>query len=159
MKHEARVRWKLRGDMASGRYSRAHELLFDGGAVVTGSPSPGIVPAPWSNPAAVDPEEAFVAALAACHMLWFLDLARREGFTAESYDDRAFGVMTKNDAGALWISHVTLRPKVRWTHGPDAEAEAALHEAAHHACFIANSVKSEITIETPRGDRHDRRPH
>lgn len=148
MKHEARVKWALEGDMRSGRYSRAHELHFDGGAVVAGSPSPGIVPAPWSDPAAVDPEEAFVASIAACHMLWFLDLARREGFAATAYEDAASGVMEKNAAGALWISRVTLRPRVTWAEGPDAAVEAALHEAAHHTCFIANSVKTEITVET-----------
>ncbi|MEX2519944.1 MAG: OsmC family protein [Paracoccaceae bacterium] len=149
MKHDAKVVWRLEGDMPSGRYSRAHELHFDGGAVVAGSPSPEIVPAPWSNPAGVDPEEAFVAAIAACHMLWFLNLARNKGHTALSYEDAAEGEMTKNDAGALWISSVRLRPRIVWAEGPDSAGEAALHEAAHHACFIANSVRTEITIEHP----------
>ncbi|MFV0474050.1 MAG: OsmC family protein, partial [Pikeienuella sp.] len=148
MRHEAKVIWRLGGgDMPSGRYSRAHELHFDGGAVVAGSPSPGIVPAPWSDPAGVDPEEAFVAAIAACHMLWFLDLARRRGYAASSYEDRAEGVMEKNAAGALWVSRVRLRPRIDWIEGPDAAGEAALHEEAHHACFIANSVRTEITVD------------
>lgn len=151
MKHEARVTWVLEGDMPSGRYSRAHHLHFDGGAVVAGSPSPGIVPPPWSDPAGVDPEEAFIASIAACHMLWFLDLARREGFTAASYEDQASGEMTKNGVGALWVSRVVLRPRTIWENGPDQAKEAALHEAAHHACFIANSVKTEITIEMSKG--------
>lgn len=148
MKHEARVTWKLEGDMPSGRYSRAHELHFDGGAVVAGSPSPELVPSPWSNPAAVDPEEAFVASIAACHMLWFLRLAQSKGYSALSYEDAAEGEMTKNETGALWVSAVRLRPRVTWADGPDEAGESALHEAAHHACFIANSVKTEITVET-----------
>ena len=148
MKHEAWVSWRLEGDMPSGRYSRAHRLRFDGGAEVTGSPSPDIVPAPWSDAAAVDPEEGFVAAISSCHMLWFLDLARRDGFVAESYDDHAVGQMTKNPAGEMWISRVALRPAVVWAKGPDAAGEALLHDKAHHACFIANSVKTEIVVET-----------
>lgn len=146
MKHEARVTWALEGDMPSGKYSRVHEIHFDGGAVVKGAPALGIVPAPWSDPAGVDPEEAFVGAIAACHMLWFLDFARRAGFSATRYEDRAEGRMTKNDAGALWISHVELNPRVEWMKGPDAAGEAALHEKAHHACFIANSVRSEVKV-------------
>ena len=148
MKHEAWVSWKLEGDMPSGRYSRAHTLRFDGGAEVAGSPSPDIVPAPYSDAAAIDPEESFVGAVSSCHMLWFLDLARRDGWTVERYDDHAVGAMTKNDAGVLWVSRIALRPKIVWTNGPDAAGEAALHDRAHHACFIANSVKTEIVVET-----------
>lgn len=135
--------------MQSGRYSRAHELRFDGGITIAGSPSADIVPPPWSVAAAVDPEEAFVASISACHMLWFLDLARRDGFVLERYDDHAVGEMTKNEAGALWVSKVVLRPAITWAQGPDAAGEAALHDKAHHACFIANSVKTDITVETP----------
>lgn len=135
--------------MPSGRYSRAHVLRFDGGAEIAGSPSPDIVPAPWSDAAAVDPEEAFVGAISSCHMLWFLDLARRNGWVIETYDDHAIGEMTRNDAGALWVSRVALRPTIVWSKGPDAAGEAALHDKAHHACFIANSVKTEIVVETP----------
>ena len=148
MKHEAWVSWRLEGDMPSGRYSRAHVLRFDGGQVVPGSPSQDIVPAPFSDAAAVDPEEGFVASVSACHMLWFLDLARRDGWTVESYEDHAVGEMTRNDAGALWVSRIALRPKIDWTEGPDADGEAALHDKAHRACFIANSVKTEIVVET-----------
>ncbi len=149
MKHEAWVIWRLEGDMPSGRYSRAHTLQFDGGAEIAGSPSPDIVPAPWSDAAGVDPEEAFVAAISSCHMLWFLDLARRDGWVVETYKDHAVGQMTKTDSGALWVSHVALRPLIEWSKGPDAAGEATLHERAHHACFIANSVKTEIVVETP----------
>lgn len=148
MIHEAKIIWRLEGDMPSGKYSRVHALHFDGGAVVRGAPAPGIVPEPWTDPAGVDPEEAFVGAIASCHMLWFLDFARRAGHVAAAYEDRAEGRMTKNAAGALWISHVTLNPRVEWTKGPDAAGEAALHEKAHHACFIANSVRTEITVKS-----------
>lgn len=146
MKHEAKIVWALEGDMPSGKYSRAHELHFDGGAVVKAAPAAAFVPAAFTDPAGVDPEEAFIAAIASCHMLWFLDFARREGYYATAYEDRATGQMTKNDAGALWISHVELNPRVEWVKGPDAAGEAALHEKAHHACFIANSVRSEIKV-------------
>ncbi len=138
--------------MPSGHYSSAHTLRFDGGAEIAGSPSPDIVPAPWSDATAVDPEEAFVGAISSCHMLWFLDLACRDGWVIETYEDHALGQMTKNDAGALWVSRVALRTLVTWSKGPDATGEAALHDKAHHACFIANSVKTEIVVETPPQD-------
>lgn len=151
MTHEAWITWRLEGDMPSGRYSRAHRIRFDGGAEIAGSPSPGIVPAPWSDAAAIDPEEAFVAAISSCHMLWFLDLARRAGHVIAAYEDHALGEMTENEAGALWVSRVALRPSIDWTSGPDAAGEAALHDEAHHRCFIANSVKTEIVVETTKG--------
>jgi organic hydroperoxide reductase OsmC/OhrA len=149
MKHEATTSWRLEGDMPSGRYSRAYETRFDGGAVVAGAPSPDIVPPPWTDVTAVDPEEMFVAAISSCHMLWFLDYARRAKLTVLTYDDPAVGVMTKNDAGALWVSKVTLSPTIVWDgEAPDATAIAALHDKAHHACFIANSTKTEIVVKT-----------
>lgn len=149
MKHEATVTWVLDGeDMPAGRYSRAHQIRFDGGAVVQGSPSPEIVPAPWSRPENVDPEEMLTAAVSACHMLWFLDLARREGLVAERYEDRAEGVMTKNAEGALWVSRITLRPRIAWRADPGSAKVAALHDSAHHKCFIANSVRTEIVVDT-----------
>lgn len=147
MKHEATVEWRLEGDMPSGRYSRAHSVSFDGGAVVAGSPSPDIVPAPYSDASAVDPEEMFVAALSSCHMLWFLDLSRRAGWVINSYRDHVVGEMTKNEAGALWISRATLSPEIDWANpAPDAAEVKRLHDEAHHACFIANSSKTEIVI-------------
>lgn len=104
-KHTATIRWKNHGpDFLNRLYSREHTLHFDGGAEVLGSPSPQIVPAPWSNLAGVDPEEAFIASVSSCHMLWFLHVACDAGFLAESYDDPAEGIMTKNERGVLWIS-------------------------------------------------------
>ena len=112
------------------------------------SPSPGVVPAPWSNPAGVDPEEAYVAAISSCHMLTFLYVAMRAGFVVPSYEDDAVGVMRKNERGAIWVSAVTLNPRI--VYGGDKRPTAAevdhLHHLAHEQCFIANSVKTEIRI-------------
>lgn len=144
------VRWSRtgEGDFAKGQYSRAHEWAFDGGAGVPASASPHIVPAPWSDAAGVDPEEAFVASLASCHMLFFLDFARRGGWVIDSYDDEAEGVLDKRADGKLAMTRVTLRPRIVW-HGepPNAEQIADLHHRAHEACFIANSVTTEVAIE------------
>jgi organic hydroperoxide reductase OsmC/OhrA len=146
----ATIDWSLRegDDFAKGRYSRAHTLAFDGGATVAGSPSPHVVPSPWSDPAGVDPEEAFIAALSACHMLWFLDLARREGWAVSRYHDPAQGIMAKRDDGRWAITRVTLRPTVTFAdRRPDRDQLAGLHHRAHELCFIANSVNSEVVIE------------
>lgn len=145
--YSATIRWTAEGDFARGTYSRAHEWHFDGGAVVPGSSSPLSVPLPWSDAAAVDPEEAFVAALSSCHMLWFLDLARRAGFVALAYEDHATAVM--DGAPTPWIQKVDLHPQVRWQgHAPVPDVLRALHDAAHEKCFIARSVRSEIEIHT-----------
>jgi organic hydroperoxide reductase OsmC/OhrA len=149
--HKAAVRWKLAGDAEAflkGRYSREHTWTFDGGVTVPASPSPGVVPAPWSNPAHVDPEEAYVAAISSCHMLTFLYVAMREGVVVESYEDDAVGVMRKNECGAIWVSAVTLSPRIVYgaDKQPTAEAVDHLHHLAHEQCFIANSVKTEILI-------------
>lgn len=150
--HRAVVRWTFSGeDFPKGRYSREHSWEFDGGQRVVASSSPSIVPLPFSNPAGVDPEEAFVASLSSCHMLTFLDLARRAGHVLESYEDDAVGVLEKNSDGVRWVPRVTLQPKVRYREGtaPSPEAEQRLHRDAHHHCFIANSVKTEITVKSP----------
>jgi len=152
-RHEygAEVRWQRAAHEAftDNRYSRRHQLRFDGGTEVPGSSSPSVVPLPMSDPAAVDPEEAFVAALAACHMLWFLSLAAALGYVVDSYRDAAVGVMTKDFDGKLWISTVTLRPEVRFggERQPSANALQQLHHRAHEECFIANSVKTEVRCE------------
>ena len=148
--HKATVAWKRTGpDFVKGKFSREHTWRFDGGVIVPASPSPSVVPAPWSNAANVDPEEAFVASLASCHLLTFLWLASREGFQADSYEDDAFGVMTKNERGVPWVSRVTLRPRITWSGDkqPTASDLDRLHHAAHEQCFIANSVKTEIVVE------------
>jgi len=150
--HRAIIRWKRTGaNFLKGQFSREHTWSFDGGVTVTASASPSVVPAPYSNPAGVDPEEAFVASLSSCHMLTFVFLASRQGFQVESYEDEAVGTMTKNERGAFWISTVTLRPMIVYggDKTPSAEDEARLHHGAHAQCFIANSVKTEVTV-TPR---------
>ena len=148
--HTALIRWHVGdSDFLGKRYSRAHTWSFDGGAVVPASSSPHVVPVPMSDAGAVDPEEAFVAALASCHMLWFLDIASRAGFSVDSYEDAADGRMGRNAAGKLVVDVVTLRPRTRFAGArvPDAAALAALHHAAHEECFLANSVRCEIRCE------------
>ena len=148
--HVATISWKRKGpDFAKAKYSREHTWTFDGGLVVPASPAPTSVPAPWSNANNVDPEEAFVAAISSCHMLVFLWVASRKGFQIESYEDRAVGVMTKNERGQMWVSKVTLRPAINWSGEkvPTASEIDHLHHEAHEQCFIANSVKTEIAVE------------
>lgn len=146
-KHFAGLRWKsgAREDFLSGRYSRVHELHFDGGAVICASASPSIVPAPFSDATIVDPEELFVASLSSCHMLWFLDLAKRAKLNVRSYHDEAEGLMAKNAEGRTAITHVTLRPLVECD--ADAAMIESIHHKAHDACFIANSVRTEVVVE------------
>jgi len=148
--YTATICWSREGaeGFAKGQYSRAHEWAFDGGAVVPASASPHVVPAPWSDPAGVDPEEAFVASLSSCHMLFFLDFARRGGWVIDSYVDEAEGELGKGADGKIAMTRVTLKPRVEWQdEGPDPAALADLHHRAHEACFIANSVKSEVVVQ------------
>lgn len=148
--YTAGIRWS-RGEQkfTDNRYRRAHTWHFDGGTVVPASSSPAVVPVPMSDASAVDPEEAFVASLASCHMLWFLSIAAKQGFVVEAYADDARGVMAKNPAGKLAMTKVTLRPLVTFGGAklPDRAALDALHHAAHGECFIAASIRSEVVIE------------
>ena len=149
--YSATIRWTRKdgGDFTKGQYSRAHEWAFDGGVTIPGSPSPHVVPAPWSDPAGVDPEEAFVASLSSCHMLFFIDFARRDGLVLDSYVDEAEGVLEKRADGKIAMTRVTLRPHVTWDgEAPDAAAIADLHHRAHEACFIANSVNTGVTVQS-----------
>ena len=151
--HKAVIRWRhAGGDFLRGTYSREHTWSFDGGIVVPASPSPSVVPRPYSTEAAVDPEEAFVAAIASCHMLSFLYVASKAGVEVVSYDDDAVGRMTKNERGVAWVSSVVLRPRI--TYGgatpPSREQEDHLHHEAHETCFIANSVRTDIRVEKPQ---------
>ncbi len=131
------------------RYSRAHAWKFDGGVEVPASSSPLVVPLPMSDAAAVDPEEAFIASLSSCHMLWFLSLAAKQGYVVDSYEDAAAGVMAKNTGGKLAMTQVTLRPLVIFSGPkiPDPADLDSLHHAAHEECFIANSVLTEVRCE------------
>lgn len=147
--HKATIRWQRTSpDFLKGRYSREHTWTFDGGATFPASASPAVVPVPFSNPAHVDPEEAFVASISSCHMLTFLHLASKRGFQVDGYEDEAVGHATKNEKGMSWISTITLQPKIAYggTKFPTREEEEQLHHLAHEQCFIANSVKTEITV-------------
>jgi organic hydroperoxide reductase OsmC/OhrA len=146
--HGATVEWRSDGEFASGRYSRAHVLRFDGGAEVRGSSSPHVVPVPMSDPAGVDPEEALIASASACHMLWFLHVARDGGFDVARYRDAATGEMGKDDRSRMAITRIVLRPEIDFVgKAPDAEALARLHDQAHEACFIANTLRCEVVVD------------
>ena len=146
----AEVSWH-RGSQpfVDNRYSRQHRWKFDGGIELPASSSPSLVPLPMSVEAAVDPEEAFVASLSSCHMLWFLSLAAKRGFCVDRYTDRAEGVMGKNPDGRIAILKVTLRPEVSFSGGfsPSATDHELLHREANEQCFIASSVKTEVVHE------------
>jgi organic hydroperoxide reductase OsmC/OhrA len=149
--YTATIRWTRKPEerFVDGKYSRAHEWRFDGGAVVPASSSPSVVRIPFSDPAGVDPEEALVASLSSCHMLFFLDFAKRPGFVVDAYEDAAEGVMAKRADGRVAMTMVTLKPRVAFSGDkrPTAADLAALHHAAHEACYIANSVNFEVRVE------------
>jgi organic hydroperoxide reductase OsmC/OhrA len=151
-RYTAVVVWERgQAKFSNDRYSRAHRWRFDGGAEIAASSSPKVVPLPMSDPGAVDPEEAFVAALSSCHMLWFLSIAARRGFVVERYQDEAEGSMAKDERGKLAITRVALRPRVSYSgRGPGEGEEATMHHEAHEACFIANSVRTEVVVEAAR---------
>ena len=148
--YTAEVEWS-RGEQAftDGRYSRVHRVRFDGGVEFEGSPSPHVVRAPFSSETGVDPEEAFVASLSMCHMLVFLHLAQKAGFTVDRYFDAAEGVLAKNDAGKLAMTRVALRPEIAFSGErlPTEDELARLHHDAHEGCFIASSVTTEVVME------------
>ena len=148
--HKAVIRWThTQGDFLKGTYSREHSWTFDGGMTVPASSSPAAVRIPFSNPANVDPEEAYVASLSSCHMLTYLYIASRKGFEISSYEDEAVGMLTKNEHGILWVSSVVLHPRITYAGSktPTREEVDQMHHAAHEQCFIANSVKTDIKVE------------
>ena len=148
--YTATVIW-TRGDQnfLDRKYSRAHEIKFDGGTVVPGSSSPHVVKLPMSREDAVDPEEMLVASLSMCHMLFFLDFASRAGFVLDRYEDPAEGLFGKDERGRLAITKVTLKPHIEWSgeKRPSAADIAELHHKSHEACFIANSYRGEVAID------------
>ncbi|TWO73091.1 OsmC family peroxiredoxin [Caenimonas sedimenti] len=148
--YSSTISWDRAGaDFTGRKYSRAHRWAFDGGAVVRGSSSPLSVPLPYSDAAAVDPEEALVAAVSSCHMLWFLDFAARRGLVVESYVDAAVGRMGANAAGKMAIIEVRLQPQLVFSGPrlPRAGEVEALHHQAHEHCNIANSIRAEVRVE------------
>jgi organic hydroperoxide reductase OsmC/OhrA len=151
MKYTSSVSWFLsdeKSKFTSGKYSRLHKWAFDGGIEVNASSSPSIVPLPYSIEEAVDPEEAFIASVSSCHMLWFLSIAAKEGLIVLSYHDKAEGTMSKNQNGLLFISHIVLMPRVVFDIEVEKSVIDSLHEKAHLHCFIANSILTEITVES-----------
>jgi organic hydroperoxide reductase OsmC/OhrA len=144
--HKVTVEWKREtDDFAYPTYNRDHDWTFDAGITVRASASPAYV----GNERCVDPEEAFVASLSSCHMLSFLAIACKKRFVVDDYRDEAVGILATDPAGRLAITRVTLRPRVQFggEKTPTAEETAAMHDQAHHVCFIANSVKTEVTVE------------
>ena len=150
--HTATIAWdRFDAAFTDNRYSRAHRWMFDGGATIPASSSPQVVRVPMSDPMGVDPEEAFVASLSSCHMLWFLSIAATSGFVVDRYEDHAVGTMARDDAGRMAMARVVLRPDVAFS-GPRVPTDAeirAMHDQAHHDCFLANSVRTEIVVERP----------
>lgn len=147
--HKAIITWTRSGaDFLKGRYSREHTWTFDGGLTVPASASPSVVPTPFSNPANVDPEEAFVASVSSCHMLTYVYLAGRRGFQVDSYRDEAIGVMSKNENGVPWMSSIVLHPEIVYSGDkvPGRPEEEELHHAAHEGCYVANSIKTTVTV-------------
>ncbi len=147
--HKAIIDWKRgNGDFLKGRYSREHTWSFDGGMTIPASPSPAAVPAPYSNSAHVDPEEALVAAVSSCHMLTYLYLAYRQGFQVDSYHDQAIGSMSKNERGIPWVSLIKLNPRIAYSgeKRPTTKQERELHHLAHEQCYISNSIKTEVVV-------------
>ena len=148
--YTADVAWALREgeDFLKGRYSRGHVISFDGGLIVPASASPHVV-GKWAVEEAVDPEEMLVAALSNCHMLSFLHVARLAGFTVAAYRDHAEGVMEDIAPGKQAVTRVVLHPVIDWTgEAPDQTTLDHLHHEAHEVCYIANSVKTVVTVAT-----------
>jgi organic hydroperoxide reductase OsmC/OhrA len=144
--HKVTIDWKREtSDFDYKTYNRDHNWMFDAGVTVRASATPSYL----GNAACVDPEEAFVASLSSCHMLTFLAICARSGYVLDSYRDDAIGILAKDSGGALAMSKVTLRPAVKFGGAkiPTPDETAKLHEQAHHACFIANSVKTEVVVE------------
>jgi len=143
--HHATTRW-TRGEKPFGyeTYPRTHRWIFGGGAELDASSAPEY----FGDAALPNPEEALVMALSSCHMLTFLAVAARRRFTVDSYEDAAVGHMEKNESGRIAITRVELRPRVAFSgaNRPTKDELAKLHEQAHHACFIANSVRTEVTV-------------
>jgi organic hydroperoxide reductase OsmC/OhrA len=148
--HGAIVRWTRDGQpFTDARYSRRHRWLFDGGVSIPASASPEHVGVPLSDPSSVDPEEAFVAALASCHMLVFLHRAALAGLVVDEYEDSPVGFVRPDEEGHLALTRVVLRPRVVVTSAPESsdDAVARLHEQAHHGCFLARSLRAELVVE------------
>src|SRR5215467_3101355 len=146
--HRASVEWSRNGrPFELEKYSRAHRIEFEPSVVLAGNAARANMPAGAPHSPGADPEELFVAAISACHMLWFVSLAAGRKVVVNRYRDEAEGVLEKNAEGRVAVTRVTLRPAVEFDVPPPPEVLAELHHKAHEKCFIANSVKTEILIE------------
>lgn len=148
--YSALVKWRRGEDEAfsDNQYSRGHTWEFDGGVSVPASASPHVVPLPYSVEENVDPEEAFIASISSCHMLTFLGIAAKKRYVIDSYIDHAEGVMEEDANGKTSVTKVTLKPVIVFSGNKPSKAQLKkLHHLAHEHCFIANSVKTEITTE------------
>lgn len=147
----ATIRWQRQTaeTFLDNQYSRGHEWLFDGGVTVPASSSPHVVPLPYSVETNVDPEEAFIASLSSCHMLFFLEIAAKNRFVIDDYTDNAVGFMQAGEDGKICMTRVILRPRVTFSGDkqPDRSKLEKMHYQSHEACFIANSVKTEVFTE------------
>lgn len=146
----ATIRWKRgKDEFIDDSYSRGHVWVFDGGLTVPASASPDIVPLPMSVPENVDPEEAFVASLSSCHMLFFLAIAAAASFVVDEYTDAETGYMQDKFEGRTAITKVVLRPCATYSGEriPDKEKIEKMHHRVHRMCFIANSVKTEVVTD------------
>ncbi|WP_144098000.1 OsmC family protein [Croceicoccus sediminis] len=154
--YTAKVRWQIgEGEVfTTNRYNRRHEWHFDGGAVVAGCAAPGYLPPELIDESAVDPEEALLASAASCHMLYFLAYAAKAGFSIDRYEDNPVGRVEKNEAGDPWVATIAMRPCATFVgdNRPSADQIDDLHHRAHKSCIIANSLKSEMTIEPVFGE-------
>ena len=147
----AKVHWVRQSSESyiDNQYSRGHQWEFDGGVTVPASSSPHVVPLPYSVEANVDPEEAFVASLSSCHMLFFLSIAAKRKYVVDSYIDHAVGVMAKDSEGKIAMTQVTLKPHVQFSGDkkPSMTQLEKMHHQSHEQCFIANSVKTKLNLE------------
>ena|SRR5436190_17067473 len=144
--HKAIISWKrTSGEFLKGKYSREHTWTFDGGLTIPASPTPAVVPVPYSNQANVDPEEAFVAAVSSCHMLTFFYLAGKQGFQVDTYHDEALGTMAKSERGIPWVSSIT---QIAYSGAklPTIQEQEKLHHLSHEQCYISNSIKTNVTV-------------
>jgi organic hydroperoxide reductase OsmC/OhrA len=149
--YQAEILWQRNGQVFSdNQYSRAHDWKFDGGLTVPASSAPSSVPLPYSVAENLDPEEALIAALSSCHMLFFLSFAAKQGFIVDEYHDHPVGYMEKNERNRMSITRITLRPVIRFSGEklPAAADIEALHHRSHDHCYIANSIRAEVTIES-----------
>lgn len=147
--YSLQVQWKRREQVfLDQQYSRKHIWRFDGGITLQASSSPHVVPLPLSDVSAVDPEEAFVASVSSCHMLWFLSISARQGYLIDSYKDDPVGTMKKNRDGKMAMTKIELRPSIDFSGGhlPDDKKIGEIHVEAHDNCFIANSIKSKVRV-------------